>query len=132
MEEEAVRPCDLWKGPLIRGQLPQVAEDEHILLITMHHIVSDEWSLGIFPNELNTLYGAYREGQADPLPELELQYADYAVWQRKWMEGEMLQRQAEYWKGALTGAPALLELPLEHARPAQQDYSGGFSHLEME
>ena len=132
IEEEVARAFDLTNGPLIRGQLLQVAEDEHILLITMHHIVSDEWSLGIFLNELNTLYGAYRQGRADPLPELELQYADYAVWQRQWMEGGMLRQQAEYWRGALAGAPALLELPWDHARPAQQNYGGGFSALELE
>src|ERR1051325_9927068 len=132
IEEEAGRAFDLTKGPLIRGQLLQVAEDEHVLLITIHHIVTDEWSMGIFVQELNTLYGAYKEGQADPLPELEVQYADYAVWQRQLMEGEKLQQQAEYWKGALAGAPALLELPWDHARPAQQNYSGGLSHLELE
>src|ERR1051325_4899499 len=132
IEEEAGRAFDLAKGPLLRGQLLQVAEDEHIMVITMHHIVTDEWSMGIFVQELNTLYGAYREGQADPLPELEVQYADYAVWQRQLMEGEKLQQQAEYWKGALAGAPALLELPWDHARPAQQNYSGRLSPIELE
>ncbi|HEV8494341.1 MAG TPA: condensation domain-containing protein, partial [Candidatus Angelobacter sp.] len=132
IEEEAGRAFDLAKGPLIRGQLLQVAEDEHILLITMHHIVSDEWSLGIFLNELNTLYAAFQEGQGDPLPELEVQYADYAVWQRQLIEGEKLQQQAEYWKGALAGAPALLELPWDHARPAQQNYSGGLSPFDLD
>src|ERR1043165_7593818 len=132
MEEEVERPFDLTRGPLIRGQLLQVDEDEHVLLITMHHIVSDGWSRGICLNELNTLYAAYREGQADPLPELEVQYADYAVWQRQLIEGEKLQQQAEYWKGALAGAPALLELPWDHARPAQQNYSGRLSPIELE
>src|ERR1051326_8287216 len=132
MQEEVERPFDLTSGPLIRGQLLQVAEDEHVLLITMHHIVSDEWSLGIFLNELNTLYAAFREGQSDPLPELEAQYADYAVWQRQLIEGEKLQQQAEYWKGALAGAPALLELPWDHTRPAQQNYSGRLSPIELE
>src|ERR1041385_5046759 len=132
MEEEGERAFDLASGPLIRGQLLQVDEDEHVLLITMHHIVSDEWSLGIFLNELNTLYAAFREGQSDPLPELEVQYADYAVWQRKLIEGEKLQQQAEYWKGALAGAPALLELPWDHTRPAQQNYSGRLSPIELE
>ena len=88
--------------------------------------------MGILVDELNTLYAAYRAGAADPLPELELQYADYAVWQRQLMEGEMLQQQAEYWKGALAGAPTLLELPWDHARPAQQNYSGRFSPFELE
>jgi Condensation domain. len=76
-------------------------------------------------NELNTLYGAFCQGQADPLPELELQYADYAVWQRQLLEGERLQQQAEYWKGALAGAPALLELPWDHARPASRTIAEG-------
>src|ERR1041385_3160407 len=133
MEEEAGRAFDLTKGPLIRGQLLQVAEDEHVLLITIHHIVTDEWSMGIFVHELNTLYAAFRQGHADPLPELELQYADYAAWQRKWMEGDGIpQAQARYWKKSLAGAPALLELPWDHARPAQQNYSGGFSRFELE
>ena len=77
----------------------------------MHHIVSDGWSMGVLLDELSTLYGAFCDGEADPLPELEMQYADYAVWQRQWIEGEILQQQAEYWKTALAGAPALLELP---------------------
>src|ERR1041385_6694993 len=133
IEEEGERAFDLTSEPLIRGQLLQVGDDEHILLITMHHIVSDEWSLGIFLNELNTLYGAFREGQADPLPELELQYADYAVWQRNWMEGYGISKaQGRYWKKNLAGAPALLELPWDHARPAQQNYSGRFSRFELE
>src|ERR1041385_6406996 len=133
MEEEAGRAFDLTKGPLIRGQLLQVAEDEHVLLITIHHIVTDGWSMGIFVHELNTLYAAFRQGHADPLPELELQYADYAAWQRTWMEGDGIpQAQARYWKKSLAGAPALLELPWDHARPAQQNYSGGFSRFELE
>ena len=133
IEEETRRAFDLTKGPLIRGQLLQTAEDEHVFLITMHHIVTDEWSMCIFLNELNTLYAAFRQGQADPLPELELQYADYAVWQRQWIGGDgNSQAQARYWKESLAGAPALLELPLDHARPARQNYGGGFSPLELE
>ena len=77
----------------------------------MHHIVSDGWSRGIFWNELSALYAAFLSSETDPLPEPEIQYADYAVWQRQWIEGEILQQQAEYWKTALTGAPALLKLP---------------------
>ncbi len=92
----------------------------------MHHIVSDGWSLGIFLNELSKLYSAFRRGEEDPLPELAIQYADYAIWERQWLEGEVLTQQSEYWKKALQGAPALLELPTDHARPAQQDYKGGF------
>ncbi len=95
---EAGASFDLEHGPLIRGRLIRLAEDEHALLITMHHIVSDGWSMGVLVNELSALYGAFLRGQDDPLPQLEIQYADYAVWQRQWIEGEILQQQAEYWK----------------------------------
>jgi amino acid adenylation domain-containing protein len=130
--EEAVAPFDLEAGPLIRGRLIRVEEQDHVLLITMHHIVSDGWSMGILNNELNTLYTALLHGDDDPLPALKLQYADYAVWQRKWIEGEILQQQAAYWKETLAGAPALLELPTDHVRPAQQDYTGAFACLVLD
>ena len=130
--EEAEAGFDLEAGPLIRGRLIRLADEEDALLITMHHIVSDGWSMGVFSNELSTLYGAFVCGEADPLPALEIQYADYAVWQRKWMEGEILQQQAAYWKGALAGAPALLELPTDHPRPAQQDFAGALAKLTLD
>ena len=130
--EEARTRFDLEAGPLIRGRLIREGEDEHMLLITMHHIVSDGWSMGVLFKELSALYGAFERGEGDPLPELEIQYADYAVWQRKWMEGEILQRQAEYWKATLAGAPAVLELPTDHARPAQQDHRGAVVELVLE
>src|SRR5262249_29169827 len=119
-------------GPLIRGRLVRLGEEEHALLLTMHHIVSDGWSMGVLTGELSALYKAYARGEADGLKPLEVQYADYAVWQRKWMEGEVLSRQGEYWKKALEGAPELLELPADHARPAQQDFRGGFVPLVLE
>ena len=102
-----------------------MGEEEHALLITMHHIVSDGWSMGVLVEELSALYGAYVRGEADPLPELEVQYADYAVWQRQWMEGEVLRQQGEYWKKTLEGAPAVLELPLDHERSVEQEFGGG-------
>ncbi len=125
--QEARNGFDLEAGPLIRGRLIRQGEDEHTLLITMHHIVSDGWSMGVFINELSTLYRAFLHGEADPLPALSLQYADYAAWQRKWIEGDILRRQADYWKTTLSGAPGLLELPADRARPAQQDYAGAFA-----
>src|SRR6201999_2857521 len=103
--QEANTSFDLEQGPLIRGRLIQLAEEEYALLLTMHHIVFDGWSMGVLVDELGRLYRAFSHGEEDPLPELEIQYADYAVWQRKWIEGEMLQQQAEYWKKALAGAP---------------------------
>ncbi|MEF9386894.1 non-ribosomal peptide synthase/polyketide synthase [Ralstonia solanacearum species complex bacterium KE056] len=124
-EAEARAPFDLEHGPLIRGRLVKLDEQEHVLLITAHHIVSDGWSLGILARELGSLYEAYRAGKADPLPALPIQYADYAVWQRRWLEGGELQRQGTYWEQALAGAPTLLSLPTDRARPAQQDYAGG-------
>ncbi|WP_247539250.1 non-ribosomal peptide synthetase, partial [Ralstonia pseudosolanacearum] len=124
-EAEARAPFDLEQGPLIRGRLVTLGEQEHVLLITMHHIVSDGWSQGVLARELGALYEAYRSGGEDPLPALPIQYADYAVWQRRWLEGEELQRQGKYWEQALAGAPTLLSVPTDRARPAQQDYTGG-------
>jgi amino acid adenylation domain-containing protein len=131
MAEEARAEFDLQAGPLIRGRLIRVAEEEHWLLITMQHIVSDGWSMGMLFKELSVLYGAYVRGEQDPLPELAVQYADYAVWQRKWMEGEVLQQQAEYWRENLEGMPELLELPADRVRPARQDYAGAVVELVL-
>ncbi|HEU4560668.1 MAG TPA: amino acid adenylation domain-containing protein [Longimicrobium sp.] len=129
--DEARAPFDLARGPLIRGRLIQLADDDHVLLITMHHIVSDGWSLGVLTRELGALYAAFRAGEPDPLPALPVQYADYAAWQRKWVEGEVLQAQAEYWTRTLAGAPELLELPADHPRPARQDFAGGMVGVEL-
>src|SRR6185312_842223 len=131
-ELEAGASFDLAAGPLIRGRLIRLGEKEYVLLVTMHHIVSDGWSMGVLARELNALYGAYGRGEADPLPELEIQYADYAVWQRQWIEGEILQQQAAYWKTTLAGAPALLELPTDHARPVEQSYAGATLPVVLE
>ena len=130
--EEASRSFDLKAGPLIRGRLIRLGENEHALLLTMHHIVSDGWSMNVLFRELSALYSAFVRGEDDPLPELKIQYADYAVWQRQWMEGAILQQQASYWKTALAGAPTLLELPMDHLRPAQQDFTGAFVGLSLE
>jgi amino acid adenylation domain-containing protein len=130
--EEAGAPFDLQRGPLIRGRLIRLAEDDHALLLTMHHIVSDGWSMGVLVNELSALYDAFRRGAPDPLPALPVQYADYAVWQRRWVAGEVLQQQAEFWKRTLAGAPDVLELPADHPRPAQQDHAGASLRLELD
>ena len=132
VEEEGSTAFDLEAGPLIRGRLMQLEGEEHVLLITMHHIVSDGWSIGVLVKELNALYEAYVRGEDDPLAPLPIQYGDYAVWQRQWMEGETLRAQGEYWKKTLGGAPELLELPLDQPRPAQQDFSGGLVELVLE
>ena len=131
---EASAPFDLQTGPLIRARLIGLSAEEHVLLVTMHHIVSDGWSMGVLIDEFSRLYTAFSQGEADPLPALAVQYADYALWQRQWLSGAVLQGQLEYWMGHLEGAPTVLELPTDHARPAVQDFRGasvGF-HLDEE
>jgi amino acid adenylation domain-containing protein len=130
--EESDTSMDLHTGPLICGRLIQQGNEEYVLLITIHHIVSDAWSFGVFSNELSNLYGAYVRGEVDGLPGLAVQYADYAVWQRDWMEGEVLGKQAEYWERALAGAPEVLQLPADHVRPKQQSYSGATTTLVLD
>ncbi|MDT9002462.1 amino acid adenylation domain-containing protein, partial [Paucibacter sp. APW11] len=115
---------DFASGPLIRGQLLRVAEEEHVLLIDQHHIITDGWSVGVLVREVSELYAAFSQGRSDPLPELAIQYADYAVWQRQWLQGERLQQQLDYWRARLSGAPELLALPTDRPRPALQSYSG--------
>ncbi|WP_339493126.1 amino acid adenylation domain-containing protein, partial [Pseudomonas sp. EA_15y_Pfl2_R67] len=122
---EALAPFDLARGPLIRGQLLRLADDEHILLITQHHIISDGWSVGVLVKELAALYQAFSQDQPDPLPALPIQYADYAAWQHQALDGERLNRQANFWRSHLGGAPALLSLPTDRPRPAMQSYRGG-------
>ena len=124
-QEEATQAFDLAAGPLIRGRLLQLDEDEHVLLVTQHHIVSDGWSVGVLLKEFAALYEAFCAGRDDPLPVLKVQYADYAQWQRGWLQGEQLQRQTAYWREHLRGAPALLELPTDRVRPAVPSYAGG-------
>ncbi|HYR10273.1 MAG TPA: amino acid adenylation domain-containing protein, partial [Longimicrobium sp.] len=132
LSEEARAPFDLERGPLIRGRLIRLAADDHVLLITMHHIVSDGWSMGVLFGELSALYAAHLQGREADLPGLPVQYADYAAWQRVWIRGELLERQASYWERALAGAPELLELPTDRARPQKQDFAGDSVHVELD
>ncbi|MET4538222.1 amino acid adenylation domain-containing protein, partial [Bradyrhizobium sp. JR1.7] len=123
-QQEARRPFDLAHGPLIRGRLIRLSDEEHVFLLTQHHIVSDGWSLGVLVRELSQLYRAFVSGEDDPLPPLAIQYPDYAAWQRQWLSGERLQSQAHYWRNNLSGAPARLDLPTDRPRPAQQSFAG--------
>ena len=120
---EGARAFDLSRGPLLRGKLVRLAEQEQVLLFTMHHVVSDEWSMGVLRNEVNRIYEAYGRGEESPLEELAIQYADYAVWQRGWLQGEALERQIGYWREQLEGIETL-ELPADRPRPAVQSYEG--------
>jgi hypothetical protein len=122
--EERRRPFDLWHGPLFRVSLLRLAEDDHAFLVTMHHISTDGWSIGIFARELKVLYEAFAVGHPSPLPELPLQYADYAVWQRNWLQGDVLDAEIAYWREQLRGAPPLLEIPTDRPRPVHQSDRG--------
>jgi amino acid adenylation domain-containing protein len=119
------QPFDLRTGPLIRGRLLRLTADEHLLLVTMHHIVSDGWSMGVFFAELAALYASHQSGRQDPLQPLAIQYADYAQWQRAWLHGEERDRQLNYWRTHLIGAPPALALPTDRPRPAVQSFRGG-------
>ncbi|MCP2012795.1 non-ribosomal peptide synthetase, partial [Duganella violaceipulchra] len=123
--DEAAQPFDLAAGPLVRGRLLQLADGEHVLLLTQHHIISDGWSIGVMVREVSALYAAFSQGLPDPLPALAIQYADYAVWQRQWLSGAALQGQTDWWRNHLDGAPALLTLPTDRPRPALQNHAGG-------
>ncbi|HEU0053004.1 MAG TPA: condensation domain-containing protein, partial [Longimicrobium sp.] len=129
--EEGTRPFDLAAGPLFRATLLRLGAEDHVLLVGMHHIVGDGWSMGVLSREFSALYEAYREGRESPLPELAVQYADYAVWQREQLEGEVLDRQLSYWRERLEGAPELLELPTDHPRPAMQTFRGTTVPVEL-
>ncbi|KTT65101.1 condensation domain-containing protein, partial [Sphingomonas sanguinis] len=129
---EAGTGFDLERGPLVRGRLVRMGDEEHVLLLTMHHIVSDGWSMAIFNRELNAFYAAFLEGRGDPLPPLAIQYPDYAAWQREWLSGERLEAQADHWRRTMAGVPPLLELPTDRPRPAQQDFTGGFLPVELD
>jgi amino acid adenylation domain-containing protein len=122
--EAAARPFDLARGPLLRAVLVRTGEEEHHLLVTMHHIVTDGWSLGILVREISAHYAALLQGRAPALPELPVQYADHAARQREWLSGEVLERHVGYWRDRLAGAPPVLELPTDYQRPAVQSRRG--------
>ncbi len=128
-EREAVRPFDLRTAPLMRVRLLRLDAKEHWLLLTLHHIAADGWSMGILMRELTVLYHAHVAGIPSALPVLPLQYADFAVWQRAWLQGSHGERQLGYWRTKLADAPALLALPTDYPRPAMQSYRG--AHLEF-
>ncbi len=131
VQTEAITPFDLEIAPLIRCSLWQLDTKEYVLLLTMHHIVSDGWSMGVFIKELSSLYQAFTQGEPSPLPELPIQYTDFAVWQRQWLSGEVLLSQLNYWQQQLAGAPELLQLPTERPRPSVQTHRGATQNFSL-
>jgi FkbM family methyltransferase len=130
--QEARLPFDLSAGPLLRVTLLRLSTAAHVALFTMHHIVSDGWSLGVLVREIAALYAAFSEDRPSPLEELPIQYADYAIWQRQSLQGEVLARQLDYWRRQLAGAPAMLDLPMARPRPRVQTYRGASYEFELE
>jgi amino acid adenylation domain-containing protein len=121
---EAAKPFDLSTGPLFRASLLRLAADEHILLVNMHHIISDGWSIGVLMEEMSALYHAFSTNSPSPLPELPIQYADFALWQRRWLQGEELEKQLAFWKSHLHGELPVLNLPTSRPHPKVQTYCG--------
>jgi amino acid adenylation domain-containing protein len=122
--EQAQQPFDLSSGPLLRPAILRLSDDKHVFALTLHHIISDGWSVGVLVREAAALYEAYASGKDSPLEELPVQYADYALWQRDWLRGEVLESQLEYWRGQLGDLPAALELPSDYSRPPVQSFRG--------
>ena len=122
--DEACKPFDLSQGPLFRMRLLYLGENDHVFVLVMHHIISDGWSVGVFISELMRLYQDVLTGNAPSLPELKIQYVDFALWQRQWLRGEVLEKQLAYWKRQLAGSPPLIELPSTRPRPAVQTFKG--------
>ena len=130
-EEESHRPFVLAEAPLLRASVIRLGEREHVVLVTMHHIVSDGWSLDIFTREMSILYEAFRAEKASPLPELPLQFSDFARWQRQFLREEVLESQLSYWKSKLAGIPLLLNLPTDHPRPLMKGFRGAARGLRL-
>ncbi|WP_442935875.1 amino acid adenylation domain-containing protein [Nostoc sp.] len=130
-QEQALLPFDLANEALIRATLVVLNKTEHILLVCMHHVVSDGWSMGVFVQELAALYKAYSEGEPSPLAPLPIQYADFALWQREWLQGDVLQTQLNYWQQQLKDAPALLSLSTDRPRPAVQTFVGAYQEFAL-
>jgi amino acid adenylation domain-containing protein len=129
-QEEARKPFNLKQAPLMHGKLLRLGELNHVLLFTMHHIISDAWSMGVLIEEVSVLYDAFSGGRSSPLPELPIQYADYSVWQREWLEGGVLEQQLAYWKQQLGGS-GMLQLPTDRPRPTSQSQNGAMYDFEI-
>jgi hypothetical protein len=131
VEQQAAIPFDLAKDPMIRYLLIQVADEDHILVLITHHIADDGWSTGVLWRDVAELYEATLAGKSSPLPQLKVQYADYAVWQREWLQGEVLEQQVAYWRERLAGAPPVLVLPTDNVRPDKPTYQGSVHRFRL-
>ncbi|WP_442937688.1 non-ribosomal peptide synthase/polyketide synthase [Nostoc sp.] len=131
VQQQALLPFDLANEALFRATLIMLSDTEQWLLVCMHHIVSDGWSIGVFVQELQALYNAYAQGQASPLTPLPIQYADFALWQRQWLVGEVLKSQLSYWEQQLANAPTFLPLPTDRTRPAVQTFNGAYLEFAL-
>ncbi|WP_147451557.1 non-ribosomal peptide synthetase, partial [Corallococcus llansteffanensis] len=129
--EEAGQPFDLGTGPLLRSRLLRFGPSDHVLVLTMHHIVSDGWSVGVMVREVAAAYAAYSTGKAHGLPTLPVQYADFASWQRGWLQGDVLTEQVAWWKQQLAGAPHVLDLPIDHPRPTPRSPHGALLPVHL-
>ncbi|WP_292760022.1 non-ribosomal peptide synthetase [Nostoc sp. NOS(2021)] len=130
-QQQAIQPFNLATEPLVRATLIVLSKTEHALLVCMHHIVFDGWSVGVFVQELAALYNAYSQDQPSPLAPLPIQYADFAIWQRNWLQGDVLQSQLSYWQQQLANAPALLSLPTDRPRPSVQTDNGAYQQFAL-
>jgi amino acid adenylation domain-containing protein/non-ribosomal peptide synthase protein (TIGR01720 family) len=130
-EKEARTIFKLDKGPLLKLHVAKISQDEHVFFLTMHHIISDDWSSGLFIYELGQLYEAFARKQPSPLPPLTIQYADYAYWQRNWLKGDVLEEQLNYWKNKLKDTASLLNLPTDYPRPAVMSFEGATSMFKL-
>jgi non-ribosomal peptide synthetase component F len=128
---EAQQPFNLAEDVLLRVRLLRLREDEQVVSLTMHHIISDGWSMNVLIREVATLYEAFCQGTASPLPELPIQYLDYAQWHREWLSSEVLETQLGYWKQQLSGSPPALELFTDRPRPAVQTFTGSMLSITL-
>ena len=131
MDVEAHKSISLEEGPLVRASLLRLSPEEHVLIISIHHIVMDGWSVEILASEMAALYTAFAEGKPSPLSELPIQYADFAQWQNEWMDGGRIEKELSYWREQLAGAPPALDLPTDRSRPAVQTTRGARRHFAL-
>src|SRR5204863_7809085 len=131
LQEEVSKPFDLRHGPIIRSSLIRLDDMDHIVIITIHHIAFDAWSAGILMTELMALYSAFAKGEKSPLAEPPIQYADYASWQRNSLSDDVLATQLAYWKKQLSGAPPVLDLPVDRPRPAVPSHRGARQSVSL-